>query len=278
MKAADYEFEFTNLVSPFDIRDYKVAVTAVSFPDSFVLPEVTVKNQGRTGSCVAHACSSVVEFHNKRQENTDIVFSTEFIYGYRPTGYYVGEGMYIRNALKTLYDLGDCPLADLAGNQKCPEAMKAVEANLEELKNKAYPHRISTYARVKTADEIKQALMDFGYVVASMKWPKTYELKDGVFTNMSNEFKGSHCIVLYGWDERGWLAHNSWGIGWGQNGKFIIPFDVAFKEAWAVTDNIVGEGAIIRPEDNWFISNFGKLINTITNFFRKFFNLKSSKI
>ena len=121
MKVADRVF--STLVSPFDIRDYKVAVTATTFPETFKLPEVTVKNQGSTGSCVAHACSSVVEFHNKRQENTDTVFSTEFIYGYRPAGYYVGEGMYIRNALKTLREVGDCTLADLRGNQKCPEAM-----------------------------------------------------------------------------------------------------------------------------------------------------------
>ena len=75
MKVSDRVF--SNLVSPFDIRDYKIATTTQEFPETFVLPEVTVKNQGSTGSCVAHACSSVVEFHNKRQENTDTVFSTE---------------------------------------------------------------------------------------------------------------------------------------------------------------------------------------------------------
>lgn len=269
MKATDHIF--SNLVSPFDIRDYKVAVTAVEFPKTFILPEVTVKNQGGTGSCVAHACSSVVEFHNKRQEDTDIVFSTEFIYGYRPAGYYVGEGMYIRNALKTLREIGDCPVADLKGNHKCPEAMKAVEARLEELKDKAYPHRISTYAKVNTVDEIKQALMDFGYVVISMPWYKDYKLKDGVYSYSSDETLGYHCMVLYGWNEKGWLVHNSWGKVWGQKGKFVMPFDFKWREAWAVTDEIKGEGDIIRPEDNWFVKTFAPIINTIANFFRKLF-------
>jgi hypothetical protein len=269
MKVADCVF--SNLVSPFDIRDYRVAVTTEAFPESFKLDEVTVKNQGSTGSCVAHACSSVVEFHNKRQEGTNTVFSTEFIYGYRPAGYYVGEGMYIRNALKTLRELGDCPLSDLRGNQKCPEAMKNVEAKLEELKDKAYPHRISTYAKVESIDEIKQALMNFGYVVVSMPWYKDYKLKNGVYTFTSEETSGYHCVVIYGWDERGWLVHNSWGSGWGQKGKFVVPFDFEWREAWAVTDEIVGEGDIIRPEDNWFIKTFSKIINTIANFFRKLF-------
>lgn len=269
MKTTDHVF--SNLVSPFDIRDYKVAVTAVEFPESFMLPEVTVKNQGSTGSCVAHACSSVVEFHNKRQEGTDVVFSTEFIYGYRPAGYYVGEGMYIRNALKTLREIGDCPVADLKGNHKCPEAMKVVEARLEELKDKAYPHRISTYAKVNTVDEIKQALMNFGYVVISMPWYKDYKLKDGVYSHSSDETSGYHCMVIYGWNEQGWLVHNSWGKVWGKKGRFIMPFDFKWREAWAVTDEIKGEGDIIRPEDNWFVKTFAPIINAIANLFRKLF-------
>lgn len=262
---------FSNLVSPYDIRDYKVAVTTKDFPETFVLPEVSVKNQGSTGSCVAHACSSVVEFHNKRQEGTDIIFSTEFIYGYRPFGYYVGEGMYIRNALKTLREVGDCPLSDLTGNHKCPEAMKAVNAKVEELKDKAYPHRISTYARVKTTEEIKQALMDFGYVVVSMPWHRDYKLKNGVYTYTSKAKSGYHCVVIYGWDERGWLVHNSWGSSWGKNGKFIVPFDFKWREAWAITDAIINGEEIIKPADNLFIKMFGSLINSLVNFFTKLF-------
>ena len=262
---------FSNLVSPYDIRDYKIAVTAQEFPTSFVLPEVSVKNQGSVGSCVAHACSTIVEFHNKRQENTDTVFSTEFIYGYRPAGYYVGEGMYIRNALKTLREVGDCPLTDLRGNHKCSDAMKAVEANLEKLKDAAYPHRISTYAKVSKVEEIKQALMNFGYVVVSMPWHKDSKLVNGVYTYSSKETTGYHCVVIYGWDERGWLVQNSWGKLWGKKGRFVVPFDFKWSEAWAVTDEIKGQGDIVRPEENWFVRTFGKLINAIVNALRKFF-------
>lgn len=190
---------FNNLISPIDVRDYKIAVLQQEFPTTFKLPTVTVKNQGSTGSCVAHACSSVVEYHNKRQENFDMVFSTEFIYGYRPKGYYVGEGMYVREALKTLQKVGDCPQAVLSGNHKCEKAMEVVNSKLDELVEKAKPHRISTYAKVKTVDEIKQALMSFGYVVVNMPWYKNYKLKNGVYTYPENpEKSGYHCVIIYG--------------------------------------------------------------------------------
>lgn len=261
---------FNKSISPIDVRDYRIAVTAQDFPKTFSLPTVTIKNQGSIGSCVAHACSSLVEYHNKRQENTNTVFSTEFIYGYRPVGYYVGEGMYVRDALKTLQKVGDCPLALLKGNHNCPEAMEIVEAKFEELKGFAYPNRISTYAKVKKVDEIKQALMNYGYVVVSMPWYKNYKLKNGVYTYPTNpEKSGYHCVVIYGWDERGWLVQNSWGKYWGQGGCFVVPFDFKWSEAWAVTDTVIGEGDYVDPQENWFIRVFGKFFNWFLNLFRK---------
>jgi hypothetical protein len=113
--------------------------------------------------------------------------------------------------------------------------------------------------------------MEFGYVIVSMPWHTDYKLKNGVYTYTSTENRGYHCVVIYGWDERGWLVHNSWGSGWGKNGKFIVPFNFKWREAWAVTDTIVGGQNIIRPADNWFIKTFAKVINAIVNAFRKFF-------
>ena len=265
---------FSKLVSPYDVRDYKLvptAATAMEFPEVFELASVSVKDQGSVGSCVAHACSSIIEYHNKRQEKSATLFSTEFIYGYLPAGYYVGEGMYLRDALKTIQKLGDCPLTKFRGNNKCQEAMANVEAQLETLKDSAYPNRVSSYARVRTVDEIKQALVEHGYVLASMPWHVDYKLKNGVYTFTEKETRGNHCVCIYGWDERGWLVHNSWGRGWGQKGKFVVPFDFKWNETWAIIDTIEGEEGVVRPEDNWFVRTFSSVINAIANFFRKLF-------
>ena len=271
------ERKFSNLISPYDIRDYKYAcVSEIVYPETFdctatdkLAVAVAVKDQGSTGSCVAHACSSIVEFHHKRQKNTDNLFSTEFIYGYRPLGYYVGEGMYLREALKTLQKVGDVPLNTLKGNHECEEAMEVVEARLEELKDIAYPFRVSTYVRVNSEHDIKQALMKYGPVLVSMPWAANYKLKNGVYTVEGTATRGNHCVFIYGWDERGWLVQNSWGRGWGQKGKFVVPFDFKWNEAWLVTDDIIENDDLVRPEEKWYVRVFHKIINFFANLFRK---------
>ena len=258
---------FGALDSPYDARDYKLLASSTDeFPETFKLPTVTVKNQGSVGSCVAHATSSVVEYHHKRQHDEKLVFSTEFIYGLRDFGYYVGEGMFIRNALSTLRRYGDVPLTDLKGNHDCLTAMENVYDNFDQLTEKAYPHRISSYFRVYTENAVKSALMNHGYVVASMNWHKGATLTDGVYTP-TDEISGGHAIVLYGWNEKGWLAQNSWGGNWGNKGRFIIPFDFEFKEMWGVTDNITDD--IVIPKRTKIRNVFYKIFNAIVNLFKK---------
>ena len=256
---------FGAIDSPFDARDYKLVASGTEeFPETFKLPTVTIKNQGSTNSCVAHATSSVVEYHHKRQHDEKVVFSTEFIYGFRDFGYYVGEGMYLRNALNTLRKYGDVPLSDLKGNNEYEIAMENVNNQSYELLDKAYPHRISSYFRVNDEDSMKSALMNHGYIVAGMNWHKGAKLVDGVYTP-TNEISGGHAIVIYGWNEKGWLAQNSWGGNWGNKGRFIIPFDLEIREAWGITDNITDD--IIRPKRSKFRDILYKIYNAIVNFF-----------
>lgn len=256
---------FGALKSPFDARDYKLVAAATEvFPDTFELPKVTVKNQGNIGSCVAHASSSVVEYHHKRQHNEKVSFSTEFIYGLRDFGYYVGEGMYIRNALNTLRKYGDVPTSELKGNHDCPTSMENVNKKFDELVDKAYPHRISSYFRVYDENSVKSALMNHGYVLVSMKWHKGAKLVDGVYTP-TDEVSGGHAIVIYGWNKKGWLCQNSWGGNWGNKGRFIIPFDFKFNEMWGITDNITDD--IKMPKRGKFRDILYRLYNAIVNLF-----------
>ena len=50
--------------SPYDARDYQI-ITGKDFPETFELPKkVNIKDQGTKPTCVAHALSSLVEYHN----------------------------------------------------------------------------------------------------------------------------------------------------------------------------------------------------------------------
>lgn len=261
---------FTKLISPYDIRDYRIAVSAKEFPETFELETVSVKNQGSTGSCVAHACSTIVEYFNKIQEKNDTVFSTEFIYGYRPEGYYIGTGMYLRDALKTLLKMGDVTLDELKGNHEYEKAMEVVNKKLQDkaFENSAYANRISAYMRAYSESDIKNALMNYGYVLASMPWHKDYSLEDGVYTYGSDELSGYHAVVIYGWNETGWLVQNSWGKNWGKKGKFVIPFDFDLTETWAITDKVIGESDVVKPAEKWWVKIFGGIINKIVGWFK----------
>lgn len=258
------ERKFPLLFSPYDVRDYAINADT-NFPKEFSLGTVTIKDQGSVGSCVAHALSSIVEYHNKRQEGTNIIFSTDFIYGYRPKGYYIGEGMYLREALKTITKCGDVPEFILKGNHEYDEAMKIVEQNLEELKDKAYIHRISSYVKLNTVDEIKTALMKYGYVALAICWHKRVKIIDGIYTPQSNETSGGHALVIYGWNEKGWLVQNSWGEDWGNKGTFVLPYNIEIEEAWSVVDEIVHGQEIIKPKKNIFIKLFYRIINFFIN-------------
>lgn len=260
------------ILSPFDIRDYKI-VAMDDLPDEFSTRKVPVKNQYFNSSCVAHALSTIIEYHYVKLTNSNKRFSTEFIYGYRELGYYIGDGMRIRDALKTIQKYGDPFQSDCKGNNNYQKAMVTVNENINELKDLAYPHRISAYVRLTSADEMKTAIMTNGPIVVSMNWYNNYELMNNVYMyDLSSDYS-KHCIVIYGWNKDGWLVQNSWGSNFGIDGRFIVPYTFKFNEAWGIIDNIDDTRFdVVTPSENNFMKKIYKIINTIVNFVRDLFN------
>ena len=255
--------------SSYDIRDYTIKAKS-QFPTSFSLDNLpSIKNQGLKPTCVAHALSSVVEYHHMRQHNIQSSFSTEFIYGMREEGQYDGDGMFVRNALDNLLKYGDVYEEDCKGNHNVKQAMENVSKNIDTLKELAYAHRISGYYKIKTADEIKTALMKHGPVVACMDINVFHILINDVYTyNPKSKLNEGHCIFIYGWNEKGWLVQNSWGKFYGWDGRFVIPFDFQFNEIWGITDDITDE-IIIKPKNNKWLNIIYKIINKIVNIFKR---------
>lgn len=254
--------------SPYDVRDYTIKADK-EFPKTFCLNTVPVKNQHSKPTCTAHALSSVVEYHHQRQHGEHREFSTEFIYGLREDGYYIGDGMVIRDGLNTLLKYGDVYHEDCRGNRNYKDAIETVKADFANLEELAFPHRISAYFRINSADELKTALMKYGVVVVAMSMYKGDTLKKDIYTYPTNAKKrGSHCVFIYGWDDRGWLVQNSWGKLYGWDGRFVIPFDFKFIEMWGVADDIT-DGVIVKPKRNTILDLIYKIINMIINTLKK---------
>jgi C1A family cysteine protease len=214
-----------------------------------------------------------MEQHHTRQTGTEATFSTEFIYGLRDVGYFMSDGMMIRNALSTIRKYGDPYEQDCPGNNNVEEANENVNANFNAYVEKAYPHRVTAYYRCRNADEIKTALMKHGPVAISMNTYRNASLVDDVYTWDAAAGYGKHCVLIIGWDERGWLIQNSWGDTYGGDGRFILPFNYNINEAWGVIDEVQDDTDLAKP--NEFIKLISWLYNKLVNFIWKKFQKKS---
>lgn len=219
--------------SKMDLRNYRICKSSkgMVLPSSFEVRHSHIKDQGSVNSCVAHSLSEILESHD------GINYSTAWIYGYRPENYYQGEGMSINNAIGTIYKVGYLKNETLDKNVEMVKAKEIVDKKLDEYMQEAGKRKISSYAYLKTQEEVKQS-------ISQSQTPVIMAIdidKDGLVLDDNNVAQipiqpyGSHAVVCYGWCQKGFLIQNSWGEEWGNNGTFILPYSYNFTEAWAIT-------------------------------------------
>ena len=55
-----------------------------------------------------------------------------------------------------------------------------------------------------------------------------YNYKSGIYSKARGAYRGKHAVKVVGWgSENGinyWIAQNSWGTSWGENGFFRVQF------------------------------------------------------
>lgn len=256
-----------------DVRDYRLkkAAGATKLPSVFTLSILPrVKDQGSVRSCVAHASSSILEYH-AIHEGKEAKLSTAFIYGIQKDLCGRTEsGMYLRDACKIVNTYGDMYEEDCEGNVEVPSAHKLAEDSLADIDKltKASEFKIASYFKLKNNNDIKRAIMNYGPVLASVKWYDTFHLdsNDRLVGEQSGDY-GYHAIMLYGWCPEGFVAQNSWGKNWGSGGSFVIPNEIAIREAWQWID--AEDGQIVKPVRNTFMDFVYKIVNYIINLFNK---------
>lgn len=250
-----------------DTRDYKVCGSRSTYPEEFVCGYPKVKNQSNVQSCVAHALSSILEWFNQEETGEETALSTNFIYGMQGIKFdKTTPGMYLREACKIALDCGDAPLNLVPGNSEQPSATRQLQDLLTpEIEERAKFYKVKSYARCRTKQDMQYALTTSGPLLASVKWYDRYsfgscdEKKDYTVTYDTNSSFDYHAIVILGWNAQGWICQNSWGADWGDEGRFILPFDNKFVEVWSFVD----ENNTKKPV-SW-LNVIYKLINKIVN-------------
>ena len=227
--------------SPIDVRDYVACVSMdMNYPEEFELNNLpAVKNQGRVGSCVAHSLSSIIEYFNQTQEDSNEKMSTGFIYGNRLNSNYKGAGMVVREALDCIRLYGTCPYSDFKENVEVPEAIEVFSKKAFQCSPKAIPNRITSYFKLTDENSIKASLLNNGPVVMVTKWYNNTKVINGVLRRDENtKSTGLHCMYIYGWNKDGWKISNSWGVLWGNAGRCIFPYEYVLTEAWGIIDTL----------------------------------------
>lgn len=249
-----------------DLRDYRINKTykSIQLPTEFICKHSHIKDQGYVGSCVAHAISEVLEAKD------GVNYSTGWIYGYRPDGYYQGEGMMTSQALKTVRKVGYIINDKFNYNVEVPEAQKLVNEKLDQLKEWASERKIVSYARLYGLNEIKQALYNSNKpVLVAISCDETgLNLDENNVALIPTKPRGGHQLVCYGWNETGLLMQNSWGENWGDKGTFILPYEYEIEEAWII--NFEGEQQdtqvqIVKPTLYWLRKIIQKIIKWLLN-------------
>jgi hypothetical protein len=96
-----------------------------------------------------------------------------------------------------------------------------------------HPYRIDDWARIGSGippvDDIKQAILDYGPVSATVHVNSPFQAYSGGVFNACWDGQVNHAIVLVGWDDNQgpdgvWFLRNSWGTSWGEYGYMRIPY------------------------------------------------------
>lgn len=176
----------------------KIFDVNISVPSRFSLTPIMppVLDQGETSRCVAFSLVACMDYikNLKENDNNGLQFNVNELYGMRKNK--KEDGMDIKDGLSILLHHGI--------NQDNTRVLK----------------KIKGYAKVNSDFHLKCALLLNGPCPAALP-VKSY---DKSFWRGSN-ILGYHCVVITGYDDKGFEIRNSWGKSWGINGYTHISYE-----------------------------------------------------
>lgn len=217
---------------PHDRRDYKITSlkgSTTPYPDTYSSLVPTIYNQGKYGTCGAHAGSMLA----------NILFnattSPKFLWKIIKTidNFGLNDGTDMGSIMKALQTVGVCDLnlLDNSLGGSIEQYSDPIEINAT-MRQNASLKRISTYAFTNnpTASQIKQVIYDHKAVILLVDcgtgwWIPSWVDKDVNPLHVGN-FVDHHFICCTKYDVAIFDGPNSWSYAWGKNGMY--DFDMTY--------------------------------------------------
>lgn len=235
---------------PKDKKDYllsEVQPVGVELPVDYLLKDkqTPVQTQNGYGICYGMATTGIAEFWNSAEYSTFINLSERFTAHFTKvlSGRWDVQGDYFRYAVKAVCDYGICKEDRWPNDFSLswddfikPEPTEDIKKEAEEFKGK-------TYWRVNPdIESLKQAIyQNQTPVLIGMNWFSSYNItpQDGHLPLPSGNQSG-HAIICVGWENNKLYFKNSWGLTYGNQGYFYIPFNEFDKhdiwDVWILLD------------------------------------------
>ncbi len=190
-----------------------------------------VEDQGQLGSCTGNALVGALEFLEMKDNVPYKELSRLFIYyNERRIEHTVASdsGAQIRDGIKTLAKQGVCSETcwpyDISQFAAKPSTHCYKEAS---------KHKITSYQRLQTVDEMRTCLADgypfvFGFsVYESFESQEVAQTGVVLMPQLGEQQVGGHAVLGAGYDDsqKRFMVRNSWGEEWGMKGYFTIPYD-----------------------------------------------------
>lgn len=253
---------------PKDERDFKSVrrLTApVKLPVAFELDkQIPIFDQGNVGSCVGNGSCESYRFESAQligkfdfePSRLFVYYNARKIQGWEKED----SGAYIRDGFKAMNKWG------LAKEELWPyrdNLTSVIKTPTDIVYQDGLNNIIVKYATVQqTENSFKETLLSgaaicFGFTVYSSFMSGNWDTSTGVMPipKKSERIEGGHCVIFIGYDDakKCFLCQNSWGTGWGQKGKFWMPYSFALNpdmcdDFWCIeTIKIAGEPVDPNP-------------------------------
>jgi len=228
-----------------DLRDRTYMPPVSVVPDLALDPktDIPVLNQGQTNACTGFGLASVVYHlqHAAKRKRSDCCVSPFMLYSMArrydefPGSPDIDTGSSLRGAMKGWYKQGACS-DRLWISEQMPTGH--MTKSTDDWWLDAVQRPLGAYYRVDTRSvtDMHVALNEIGILYASAVCHSGW---DEGFTNRSHTKgrywmipgrkaspgDGGHAFAIVGYNQDGFIVHNSWGAGWGTKGRAILPYE-----------------------------------------------------